>query len=121
VPHRGVPMIDVTASAIHTALDGLAARQRVIADNVSNLETPGFSAGRIDFEDSLKAALADGAPGRAAVSSRRSTDAAGLNGNNVKVDDEVVSLTETTLRYQLMVGAMNSKFGLLRTAIGGGH
>ncbi len=111
-------MIDVTASAIHTALSGLAARQRAIADNVANIETPGFVAGRIDFEDSLRAALAGGEPGRATVSSRRSSEAAGINGNNVKLDDEVVELTETGLRYQLMVEALNKKFGLLRTAIG---
>ncbi len=114
-------MIDIATSAIHTALDGLAARQRVIAENVSNLETPGFLAGRVDFEDSLKAAVAQGDAGRATVSSRRTTDPAGANGNNVKLDDEVVSLTETSLRYQLMVQAMNAKFGLLRAAIGSGH
>jgi flagellar basal-body rod protein FlgB len=112
------PMIDVTASVIHSALSGLAARQRAMADNVANVATPGFTAGRVDFEDSLRAALAGGDPGRTTVSTRRSSDAADLNGNNVKLDDEVVGLTETGLRYQLMVDAMNTKFRLLRTAIG---
>ena len=112
------PMIDVTASAIHSALSGLAARQRVIADNVANVETPGFTAGRVDFEDSLRAALAAGDPGRATVSSRRSAEPADLSGNNVKLDDEIVDLNETGLRYQLMVNAMNTKFQLLRSAIG---
>ena len=112
-------MIDVTASAIHTALSGLAARQRAIADNVANVETPGFTAGRVDFEDSLRAALAGGDPSRATVSTRRSSEPTGMDGNNVKLDDEVVELTETGLRYQLMVDAMNTKFRLLRAAIGG--
>jgi flagellar basal-body rod protein FlgB len=111
-------MIDPTASAIHSALSGLAARQRAIADNMANVETPGFTAGRVDFEDSLRTALATGDPGRAAMSTRRSSGPSGMNGNNVKLDDEVVELTETGLRYQLMVDAMNTKFRLLRTALG---
>ena len=111
-------MIDITASAIHSALSGLAARQRAIADNVANVETPGFVAGRIDFEDSLQAALAAGDPSRATVSTRRSSEPADINGNNVKLDDEVVELSETGLRYQLMVEALNTKFRLLRTSIG---
>ncbi|MCU1486490.1 MAG: flagellar biosynthesis protein FlgB, partial [Actinomycetia bacterium] len=40
------------------------------------------------------------------------------NGNNVQLDDETLSLADTGLQYQLMVEAMNAKFGLLRTAIG---
>ena len=43
-----------------------------------------------------------------------------MNGNNVSLDNEVVSLTETDLAYQLMIQALNAKFGLLRTAIGSG-
>jgi flagellar basal-body rod protein FlgB len=114
-------MSDVTTAAIHTALSGLATRQRALADNVANVETPGFLAGRVDFEDSLRAALTGGHPDHAAVTTRRSIEAPGANGNNVKLDDEVVSLVDTGLRYQMMVEALNSKFRLLRTAIGGGH
>src|SRR5207248_5148351 len=39
-----VAMIDSTGSAIYAALNGLSARQRVIADNVANIETPGYIA-----------------------------------------------------------------------------
>jgi len=113
-----VAMIDSTGSAIYAALNGLAARQRVIANNVANVETPGYVAGRVTFEDSLRAALRGGNAGDTSVSTLRSTDPANMNGNNVSVDNEVVSLTKTDLAYQLMVSALNSKFGLLRTAIG---
>ena len=115
-----VAMIDSTGSVLYAALNGLAARQRVIATNVANVETPGYVAGRVSFEDSLRAAVADGEAGATSVSMLRSTDPANVNGNNVSLDNEVVSLTDTDLRYQLMVQAMNQKFGLLRTAIGGG-
>ena len=115
-----VAMIDSTGSAIYAALNGLAARQRTIADNVANVETPGYIAGNVTFEDSLRAAIADRDPGATSVSTIASTDPVNPNGNNVSLDKEVVSLTDTDLRYQLMVQAMNQKFGLLRTAIGSG-
>jgi flagellar basal-body rod protein FlgB len=54
------------------------------------------------------------------VALRRSTDPVNVNGNNVSLDNEVVSLTQTDLAYQLMIRALNNKFGLLRTAIGTG-
>jgi len=115
-----VAMIDSTGSAIYAALNGLAARQRVIANNVANIETPGYIAGKVSFEDSLRAAIAGGAAGATSVSTVRSADPVNQNGNNVSLDNEVVSLTDTDLRYQLMVQALNQKFGLLRSAIGSG-
>lgn len=111
-------MTDLTAAAIHSALSGLAARQRVLADNVANVETPGFRAGRVDFESSLQRALSGGDPGRATPSTTRSTAAPQPNGNNVSLDEEIVALTDTGLRYQFMVEALNGKYRLLRTAIG---
>jgi flagellar basal-body rod protein FlgB len=113
-------MIDSTGSAIYAALNGLAARQRVIANNVANVETPGYIAGKVSFEDSLRSAIAGGDAGGTSVSTVRSADPVNVNGNNVSLDNEVVSLTDTDLRYQLMVSALNQKFALLRTAIGGG-
>jgi flagellar basal-body rod protein FlgB len=111
-------MIDSTGSAVYAALNGLAARQRVIADNVANVETPNYIAGRVSFEDSLRAAIETGDPGATSTLTTQSTDPVNLNGNNVSLDKEVVSMTDTDLTYQLMVQAMNQKFGLLRTAIG---
>ena len=63
-----VAMIDSTGSALYSALNGLAARQRVIANNVANVETPGYIAGRVRFEDSLRAAIEGGDAGASSVS-----------------------------------------------------
>jgi flagellar basal-body rod protein FlgB len=113
-------MSDVTMVALHRALGGLAARQRTIADNIANLETPRFLAGRVDFESSLASAFADGDPGSATVSTSRSLAPTGVNGNNVNLDEETLSLIETDLRYQMVAQAVTNRFALLRTAIGGG-
>ena len=116
-----MPMSDVASVAIRVALTGLSARQRVLADNIANVETPGFLAGRVNFEESLRAAIASQRPGDTELTNSRSLAPLNHNGNNVKLDDEVVGLVEVGLRYQMMTEAMNSKFGLLRTAISGGR
>ena len=115
-----VAMIDSTSSAIYAALNGLAARQRVLANNVANVETPNFTAGQVSFEDSLRSAIQSGDPASTSVVTTATTDPANVNGNNVSLDNQIVSMTDTDLRYQLMVQAINQKFGLLHTAIGGG-
>ena len=102
-------MIDSTGSVIYAALNGLAARQRVIANNVANVETPGFIAGRVSFEDSLREAISGGDATATSVALRRSADPVNVNGNNVSLDNEIVSLTETDLAYQLMIRALNDK------------
>ena len=114
-------MPDVTIHALHAALDGLTDRQRVISDNIANLETPQFLAGRVEFESSLARALEDGAdPLTATEATRtRSMAATNPNGNNVGLDTETLDGIDTNLRYQLTTTAINDKFRLLRTAIGG--
>jgi flagellar basal-body rod protein FlgB len=110
-------VLDITMRAIQFELDGLAARQRIIAQNIANADTPGYLAGRVDFEDSLRAAMGDGAPESSRVTSRVSLDATGMNGNNVNVDEENISLIDTGLRYQLATDAMNTKFRILRESM----
>ena len=109
---------DVTTSALKAALDGLAQRQRVAADNIANINTPGFLAGRVDFESSLRGAIAGGEdPASADAVTARSLEPTNTNGNNVNLDTETVSLTETGLRYQLALNALDGKYNVLRTAL----
>jgi flagellar basal-body rod protein FlgB len=110
---------DITSVTLQTALSGLAKRQRVIADNIANIQTPNFHAGRVSFEDSLRGAVADGAPTDANISVARSLEPTREDGNNVNLDHEVLSNVDTNLRYQTMLRAVDEKFGLLRSAIRG--
>jgi flagellar basal-body rod protein FlgB len=122
---------DVTTAVLHTALNGLAMRQRVTADNVANINTPGFLAGRVQFEDALRQAVdaGDGLSGnaRAEISTAalanqatqpsvaRSLEPTRQDGNNVNLDHEVISNIDTQLRYSLMLRAMDDRFGLIST------
>jgi flagellar basal-body rod protein FlgB len=99
----------VAMYAISSALDGLAARQRAIADNIANINTPGFRADRVQFEDALATAVADGDTAASVVSVGQSLEPTREDGNNVNVD--------TGLRYSLMLRAADHEFGLLRAAM----
>ena len=112
-------MNDLTMTALEDALRGLATRQRVIADNIANVQTPGFLARRVDFESSLRSAIDSGMASPATVDISQSTAPTRLDGNNVNLDDETVDLMQTGLRYQTMLEGMNAKFRLLGTAIRG--
>ena len=113
-------MSDFTIDSLHAALRGLSTRQRVIANNLANSETPGYLAGTVSFEDSLRTAMRRGEPKTAAVSQGTSANPAFVNGNNVELDEETVALLETGMRYQLLTQAVSSKYSIIRTAIGRG-
>ncbi len=109
---------EITPAALHASLSGLAQRQRVTADNIANINTPGFLAGRVDFESSLKGALAGGArPSSAQALIARSLEPTNTNGNNVNLDAETLIATETGLRYQLALNALDGKYNVMRTAL----
>jgi flagellar basal-body rod protein FlgB len=113
-------MSDPTIVAIQSALSGLSARQRAISDNVANVETPGFLAKQVDFEGSLAQAIAGGDPTQMQIGTSTSQAATNLQGNNVNLDHENVSLIDTELRFQLLVNGLNSKFNILRSSMNKG-
>ena len=49
-------IFDRTMQLLHRTLDLRQARQRVIASNIANEETPGYRAADLNFQDSLQAA-----------------------------------------------------------------
>ncbi len=110
---------DVTSVTLQTAIAGLGRRQQVTANNIANLETPNFTATQVSFEQSLADAVAAGDPAAATVSLDPTTDAAGVNGNNVSLDKEFVDATKTTLQTQLLTQALTSRFERLDTVLKG--
>ncbi|HEY3832354.1 MAG TPA: flagellar basal body protein [Acidimicrobiia bacterium] len=110
-------MSDLAISAISASLDGLAAQERIIAQNLANADTPGYTAGQVNFEDSLRSAIAKGDPTKTSITTTPSTDPANVDGNNVSVDEQSVSLTGTALQYQLMTSAMNNELHILHESM----
>ncbi len=111
---------DVASSALQVALNGLAVRQRAIANNIANVNTPGFRAQKVQFEQALQDALANGGPvGQVQPAIASSLEPTQLNGNNVNLDEETLSNVTTGLAYQLALRGLDSKYNELRTVIKG--
>ncbi|OZD37451.1 flagellar biosynthesis protein FlgB [Rhodococcus sp. 06-1477-1B] len=107
----------VTSTALSSALDALSIRQRAIAENISNVNTPDYHAKRVSFEDQLKSAVERGTGSVDAVV-QRSLEPTRLNGNNVNLDTETMSNIDTVLRYQFAAQALSGQAASITTAIG---
>jgi flagellar basal-body rod protein FlgB len=111
---------DISTSSLRVAAAGLAARQTAIANNIANIETPGYQARKVEFEQALQGAIKRGdSPSSVSASTRSSLEPTRLNGSNVNLDEETLSHIDTTMRYQLTLRAMDSKYSMLRDAIKG--
>ncbi|MGZ4436884.1 MAG: flagellar basal body rod protein FlgB [Nocardioidaceae bacterium] len=112
---------DPVAAVLGDALDGLAFRQRVTADNIANMDTPGFIASKVDFEGALRSAVDSGTvtEGPIVPEVTASTAQRGANGNNVDLATEQMQAMQDTFRYQLLTRAVGERFSLITTAIGG--
>ncbi len=109
---------DLTTRSLTQALHGLEAQQQAHEQNVANVETPGYKAKRVGFEDSLRRAIDDGRPEQAKFETSNTTDATRIDGNNVRLDRELTGLSEVALKQQLMTEALNAQYRLIRTAVG---
>ena len=119
---------DAVSLALHTALNGLSQRQQVIADNLANVDTPGFRAQSVEFEASLQDAidsgsLEPGSPGGGAMSRVVATEVptdtpVGADDNNVDLRKETIAAMQTQYSYQILGRAMTDHLGLLRIAAG---
>jgi flagellar basal-body rod protein FlgB len=120
-------------SVLKTRMYWLNERQRVLAENVANADTPGFR-GRdlkqLDFHDALRATgsvqLATTAPGHiggANPSSRFPTDNRGgfettPRGNAVVLEDEMLKVAQTQMDHQAATQLYARSIGLIKTALG---
>ena len=116
-------------SYLQAAMSGLAARQRTIANNIANVDTPNFKASEVRFEDALKSAISRGQANSAADQSslNRSISRSSLldatstraDGNNVDIDREMELLGEANLNYSALTQVMSTRIGILRSVING--
>lgn len=107
-----------------------ALRQRIVAQNVANADTPAYRAQDIgSFAESLHAGPALGLrttdprhlPASWDTGPSRVIDAGGEpspNGNTVSVEDELVRGAEARREFDLSLAVMRSGMDLLRTSIG---
>jgi flagellar basal-body rod protein FlgB len=115
------------------SLNGLALRQQVISRNISNVDTPGYKAEDISFEQTVRQAIQKGEsaamtttnvlhmqadePLTGFVSQQRTGGTDRADGNNVDIDTELTDMTETSVRYQAISQLISKKFSLLKTIV----
>ena len=106
----------VTTNALTSALDGLALRQRTIAQNIANVNTPHYRAKVVSFENALAQSVEAGS-GTAVATTTTSEAPTQQNGNNVSLDSETLNNIETVLRYQFATQAVNMDFNATSAAM----
>ncbi len=119
-------MIDRVTQSLEVYLDLLSARQKLVASNIANLDTPGYRALDIDFQGELHSALARGGVGwsvRARPPAAAEVGGLMLNqdGNNVSLDRESRLLAENAMRFELGSALLASRYRAIRLAIKEGN
>ena len=109
------PISDPVGAVLGSALDGIALRQRVIADNIANVDTPHYRASSVDFEDGLRSAIASGDADAEVTPSLTATDTpVGANDNNVDLRKETLAAVQSQFQYQMITRATSDRFDRLR-------
>ncbi|AGA70257.1 flagellar basal-body rod protein FlgB [Desulfitobacterium dichloroeliminans LMG P-21439] len=124
------PMFNV----LEKSMDAASLRQKVLADNIANVDTPDFKRSDVDFDTLLGQAIGkvDGElPLK--VTAERHLQKTELNtsgvvndesttyrndGNNVDIDREMVNVAENGIYYNSVTRAISAQLSNLRTVIG---
>jgi flagellar basal-body rod protein FlgB len=111
-----------TGELVLRALDAGVARHAVHAANVANASVEGYRPLRLEFEDQLAAARSallsrDEAVAKRAVAQLEPRVAPDAGAKEVQLDREVALMTENSVRYQALLGALGKNGALLRLAI----
>ena len=124
---------------VKKGLDATWLKMEVAAQNISNADTPGYDARRVEFEEHLAGALNPGSalqikatrdkhirigePDPLKVTPKIVSDrhyVARMDDNNVDIDKEMVDMAKNTIQYNALIQKINKEFARLKYAIRGG-
>lgn len=129
-------------NVLENSLDAAMLRQKVIANNISNIDTPHFQSKQVVFESLLQEAM-EGNAGRTLgayrTNQRHIPFGTGLgnipqartmtnnqtliqnNGNNVDIDFEMSQQAKNTIWYNGLVQLTNGYFTKMKSVVEGGR
>ena len=129
-------IFDRTMQLLNRTLDLRQARQRVIASNIANEETPGYRAADLSFQDSLQAAHRGRGFVTLAVTQGRHIGPRGdsvqqvmgklgpvpagdlpLDANSVNIELEMAKMSDNAMQYNAAADLLARKFRGLLNAI----
>lgn len=114
---------------LQKAADTSWKRNEVIANNIANVDTPGYKRKDVEFETYLMSALVgDGSLDKRVATARLDTitpqvytDYSNLSyrldGNNVDIDTETVKLAENQIRYYSLMDSITQEFNRLKMVL----
>ena len=112
--------------AAKKTLDAVVLRQQAIANNIANLETPGYK--RVDlaptFESELEKAAASGDPSQIkslnpSLTVDTSSVASSRDGNTVHLENELMQLNENAVEHSLETQLVSGMLQRMQMAITG--
>lgn len=106
-------MLDGITANLERYMDLLSARQKLVASNLANADTPGYRTQDIDFQREFMSMVEGAMP--------ETIQPAGLeekpDGNNVSIDREARLLSENAIRFNLASTLVRSELKMIRNAI----
>lgn len=116
-------------NVLDKAADASYTRNEVIANNIANVDTPGYKRKDVQFEAYLKSAIiGDGSLDKRverlklnSLDAQIYTDNAGfsyrLDGNNVDIDTEQANLAQNQIKYYALLDSMTQEFNRIKLVL----
>ena len=101
-------------------LDLATSQAKLTAENMANVDTPGYKARGIDFESEMRAAMGDVEEGRTPRPAHVKFEEgliARPDGNNVSMDRESLNLAESQLKFKTGVAVLRQQYQMVMDAI----
>jgi flagellar basal-body rod protein FlgB len=96
---------------LENSLNATTLRHQVIANNIANLNTPGFCGQAVNFETQLRQAMEEGQDAQ-----QVRPEVVGQNGR-LDVNNEMCSLAKNQIMYNALSGRISGIFGALKWVI----
>ncbi|MEK6728813.1 MAG: flagellar basal body rod protein FlgB [Planctomycetota bacterium] len=117
--------MDASSNLLEKMMNVSATKHKVIANNIANINTPGYKRMEVSFEDQLSRAIQDATVARLTTLQPKivvSKDKEGSgsirnDGNNVNIDSEITSLVRNTLSYNIYTQLLGKKMDMVKSAI----
>ena len=109
-------MLENVGAGIEQYMNLVSARQKLVASNIANADTPGYKTQDLDFQASYRSALDGGTPESIQVSGLITKN----DGNNVDLDREARLLAENAMRFNVAANLLHSEIQQVHEAIKGG-
>ena len=106
-------MLGGIASNLEHYMDLLSTRQKLVASNIANADTPGYKAKDIDFQSEFHSALQGSASNVVEVEGLTVHN----DGNNVNIDREARMLAENAIRFNVAANLVRGRLRAIRMAI----